>query len=162
MSTKNMTDISKKVYVSFPPNAADSLKTVAMGEKSLRKLLNRVIIDSTRKSETKLGNYYFDELHLLIDKEPAKYNHLLECAQWLQNTKFDNFEVLKIFLRYEANEIITVSDKMNLDVLNEYYDKFFDFVHKINIGVVYMIAKEGDIDYSSMPTYDKVIEVSQL
>lgn len=162
MFKKTVDSVCNNTYVYMPPTTADSLKIVAMEEKSLRKILNRVIIDSEEKQDTRLGNYYQEILHLLIDNEPLKNRSLYDCADWLQKTEFENFKVLKIFMRYEAKEIIVISDKMNNAVLDEYYDKFYNFVHKRDIEIVYMIAKESEVDYSSMPRCDKVIEVSQV
>lgn len=95
----------------------------------------------------------------LITDMPAQNYVLLTCANWLQENKFEHFKISKIFVRYNEKELIVIADKINNDVLEEFYSKTFDFVFGSDNEIVFIIADEKSINYFTMPKYDKLIEV---
>lgn len=72
-------------------------------------------------------------------------NVLLKYEDWLQTNKFDHFIVLKTFVNFERKEITAIVDKMNDDVLEEFYDKTFDITYKCDDEIVFMIVEENAI-----------------
>lgn len=158
---KKITDTEQcDVVVYMPPTAADSLKLLSIGAKGLRTILNEILIDSDIDQNTKLGDYYKNTLHYTIANMPVQNYVLLDCTSWLRENKFEHFTVSKIFVRYNEKEIIVIADKINDNVLEEFYAKTFDFAYGGDNEIVFIITDEKSVNYSAMPKYDKLIEVS--
>ena len=85
---------------------------------------------------------------------------LLDCAIWLQQKAFESFTISKIFVRYNEKELIVIADKIDDNGLEEFYAKTFDFAYARDNEIVFIITDEKSINYSAMPKYDKLIEVS--
>lgn len=149
----------KNSFVYFLPTTADRIKLMSISEKNAEMILNAVLIDVDRQSDIKLGEYYNNTLHYRIEAMPVQNYVLLDCAEWLKKMSFDNFSVIKIFVRYSKKEIIVVSDKMSDEVLEEFYRKTFEFAYMNDREIVFIITTENKINYSEMPKYDTVIEV---
>lgn len=139
--------------------AGDSLKLLGGDDKYSKVVLHKIVTDAADNSDTQLGDYYQNTLRYLINAIPVRNRVLMDCAKWLQKADFSNFSVLKIFVRYRKKEIMVVSDKMNDRVLDEFYNKTFEYAYKKDDEIVFMIADEKSIDYSAMPKYDKITEV---
>ena len=118
-------------------------------------------MDTQSNPTITLGSYYETTLHYLIEAMPVQNYILLECARWLQSVKFKNFSVLKILIRFDQKELIVISDKVNDDVLEEFYSSTFQMAYKNDSDIVFMINTENNIFYSAMPKCDKVIEVAK-
>ena len=155
MADRTIQDVQNNSVVYMPPTTTDIL---SIGTKNLRAILNEVLIDTNNKHNTKLGDYY-NTLHYLIADMPVQNYALLTCANWLKENKFEYFTISKIFVRYNEKEIIAIADKIDDEVLEEFYDKTFDFAYVSDNEIVFIITDEKSINYSAMPRYDKLIEV---
>lgn len=151
--------VDTKTYVCTLPSAMDSLKLLSASTKSLRSVLGEIIIDSDKNPNAVLGEYYKNSLHYKIKAMPVRNYVLLDCANWLQTNAFENFSIKRIFIRYEEKELIVVSNIVNDDVLEEFYNKTFEFAYRNDNEIVFMITTEDAICYPAMPKYDKIIEV---
>lgn len=142
------------------PTVAESIKLLSIEEKSLRKIINKVLIDVDKNSDTLLFEYG-PVLRYNINIAPIKNGVLLECAEWLEKTVFETFSVKQIYVRYNKKEILVISDKISDDILSEFYDKTFDFAYMKDSEIVFLITDENSVDYSVMPKYDLHIEVGK-
>lgn|GEM_PF-3999780 len=155
----NISVAEKYTYTSRP--GLDEIKIPSAGQKSLIPVLAEVLVDTQSNPTITLGSYYETTLHYLIEAMPVQNYILLECARWLQSVKFKNFSVLKILIRFDQKELIVISDKVNDDVLEEFYSSTFQMAYKNDSDIVFMINTENNIFYSAMPKCDKVIEVAK-
>lgn len=137
----------------------DLLKICNGEQNSIKKTLLNILTDTSQCNNISLGEYY-PQLHCYINNITLKNNSINECVDWLIKEKFKNFNISKIFVRYEPKEIIVVSNNINNDVLDEFYEKTFNFKILKDIEIVFMISTISDINFSAMPKCDKVIEVS--
>lgn len=155
------TFVNGKTYIVTPNITKDALQLLSASSKTLRSILGEVLIESDKNPNTALGEYYNTTLHFMIASMPVRNYVLLDCANWLQTNDFDNFKIQKIFIRYAEKELIVVSDVMNDDVLEEFYNKTFEFAYQNDNEIIFMITTEDAIYYPAMPKYDKVIEVEK-
>lgn len=151
----------KNSVINYPLTTADRIKIMGINKMNLLAILNAVLIDAGRQGNVKLGEYYNNTLHYSIEAMPVQNYVLLDCANWLKEMTFENFSVLKIFVRYNKKEIIVISDKMNDDVLEEFYGKTFELSYMKDSEIVFMITTEDAVDHSAMLNYDKLIEVDK-
>lgn len=147
------------IYYSFKD--VDRTKIMGVGASNLRAIINEILVDTDRQNDKNLGEYYDTTLHYLIAAMPVQNYALLECADSLRGIEFKNFSVTKIFVRYDKKEIIAISDKMNDDVLEEFYGKTFELSYMKDSEIVFMITTEDAVDHAAMLNYDKLIEVDR-
>lgn len=157
MGNRALFEEKVKTIVYFAPEDSDRVKLMSIGEKNLRVILNEILIDTGRTDTAELRN----TLHYLISAMPVQNYVLLECADSLREAEFKNFSITKIFVRYNKKEIIVISDKMNDDVLEEFYGKTFELSYMKDSEIVFMITTEDVVDHSAMLNYDKLIEVDR-
>ncbi|MBD5144896.1 MAG: hypothetical protein HDT21_03120 [Ruminococcus sp.] len=159
MSNKKICLDDNKILTYTLTSTSDSLKLLSSDAKYSRAILNEVLVDATANANIQLGEYYQNTLRYLIEAMPVRNRVLIDCANWLKETHFKNFSVLKIFIRYKKKEIVVVSDSMSDIILDEFYNKTFEFAYEKDNEIVFIITDEKAIDYSAMPKYDRFIEV---
>ncbi len=151
-----------KIFTYTLTSTSDSLKLLSSDDKYSRAILSEVLADANVNANIQLGDYYQNTLRYFIEAIPIRNRVLVDCANWLKETHFKNFSVLRIFIRYKKKEIVVVSDSMSDAILDEFYNQTFEYAYQKDNEIVFIITDEKSIDYSAMPKYDKVIEVVKL
>lgn len=141
------------------PLTRDNLRLLSSDDKYSREILHEILVDATANADIQLGEYYQNTLRYLIEAMPVKNRVLIDCANWLKEACFANFSVIRIFVRYKKKEIVVISDSISDVILDEFYNKTFEYAYQKDSDIVFIITDEKSIDYSAMPKYDKVIEV---
>lgn len=162
MLDKKIYMADNKIFTYTLTSTRDSLKLLSSDDKYSRAILSEVLADASVNANIQLGEYYQNTLKYLIDAIPIRNRVLIDCANWLKETHFKNFSVLRIFIRYKKKEIVVVSDSMSDAILDEFYNQTFEYAYQKDNEIVFIITDEKSIDYSAMPKYDKVIEVVKL
>ncbi len=149
--------IESKKYIINNDNIKNILATAAFSKSDLLKFSTQIVSD--------IYNPIMESISLLEYKWKIEYlcssilNSITKCAEILKNMHFKNFNIEVIYLSTERKEILVVADKVNDSVLEEYYNITYDELKEICPECVFMIAEQGDIDYSFMPKFNKIIEV---
>mgnify|MGYP000487246191 FL=1 len=90
-------------------------------------------------------------------------DEMSKCIKWLQNNKFKNFVVKKIYVSRIRSEIYVIADfddgKIG-EVLDEYYEATFTFTTNYKQDIVFMITSEKNLVEANMPKFEEVIEVT--
>lgn len=110
---------------------------------------------------------YYMEIKQILDNiyccTVDNLDEMSKCIKWLQNNKFKNFVVKKIYVSRIRSEIYVIADfdddKIG-EVLDEYYEATFTFTANYKQDIVFMITSEKNLVEANMPKFEEVIEVT--
>lgn len=110
---------------------------------------------------------YYMEIKQILDNiyccTVDNLDEMSKCIKWLQNNKFKNFVVKKIYVSRIRSEIYVIADfdddKIG-EVLDEYYEATFTFTTNYKQDIVFMITSEKNLVETNMPKFEEVIEVT--
>lgn len=144
-------------YVVNQNNIKDILTFSKMSKTDFQKLTSSVLSDVYNPvyEKVSLSEYSWKFSYLCSSIQMS----IMQCVEKLKKHKFNNFTIDVIYVSQERKEILSIVNKVNDDVLDEYYTVTYDELKPVCPECVFMIAECDDIDFSIMPKFDKIIEV---